>query len=56
MIGVLRGLRLTIATMIAVTLSGPGVNAQEKWPSRPVTLGGASRGRHCHRCRGSIAG
>jgi tripartite-type tricarboxylate transporter receptor subunit TctC len=38
MIGVRRGLRPTIVAMIAATLSGPGVNAQERWPSRPVTL------------------
>ena len=40
MIGVRCALPLTLVTLItaAVSFSGPSVNAQEKWPSRPVTL------------------
>jgi len=40
MIGVRRALSLTIVTVIvaAASFSAPSVNAQEKWPSRPITL------------------
>ena len=40
MIGVRRALSLTIVAVIAAaaSFSGPSVNAQEKWPSRPITL------------------